>query len=54
MYNLHNYIEKKLLMVTENWKYTDIKNFGGFLLLELEEMETCMYRVVAANAGIRL
>ena len=54
MYNLHIYIREieKLHVITYEWKYINIVNSSNFFLSESEVMESCIFRVETANAGM--
>ena len=52
LYNLHNYTKatKNLHVITYEGKYFNIVNSYNFLLWEIEEMKSCIYRVESSNA----
>ena len=52
LYNLHNYTKetKHLHVITYEGKYFNIVKSYNFLLWEIEEMKSCIYRVEPSNA----
>ena len=55
-YNLNIYIEKNQLfyVLTFEGNYNNILNSNKVFLAKFEEMRSCMYHTVAANAGMGL
>ena len=56
LYNLHIYIREneKLHVITCEWKYINILNSCNIFLFFFEGMQSCIYRVGTANAGMGL
>ena len=56
LYNMHIYLgeNERLHFVSYKRKYISIMNCSKFLLAEIEEMESGIYRVGAANTGTGL
>ena len=56
LYEHHIYSEKlEIVHVTSyNWKYTNVMNSASSLLLEREEMKSCIYKLETANSGMSL